>query len=159
MGAMSNFTTITHRPVVQSHDAAPTHTMLGGSITFRLRSEDSAGRLAMIEMVIPPGYPGPAMHIHPEFDETFYVLEGSIAIRIGDRAHEAGAGAVVFVPRDTPHAFANPSAGPARMLVVLNPAGFERYFDALIDAVTAAGGVPPTEQLVALGIAHGSVPA
>jgi quercetin dioxygenase-like cupin family protein len=159
MGVMSYSTAITQRPVVQSHDAAPTQAILGGSIGFRLRSEDTDGRLAMIEMVIPPGYPGPALHVHPEFDETFYVLDGTIAVRIGEQAHEAGTGAVVFVPRGTEHAFANPHEGSARVLIVLNPGGFERYFEALIEAITSGGGIPPTEELVALGIAHGSVPA
>jgi hypothetical protein len=38
------------------------------------------------------------------------------------------------------------------------PGGFERYFEALIEAVREVGGFPPAEQLAELGIAHGSVP-
>ena len=63
-----------------------------------------------------------------------------------------------MVPPGTPHTFANPSDRPARMLVFVTPGGFERYFEALIEAVRETVAFPPPEQLAALGIAHGSVP-
>jgi hypothetical protein len=44
------------------------------------------------------------------------------------------------------------------MLVLVTPGGFERYFEALVEAVRDAGGFPPAEELAALGIAHGCVP-
>lgn len=64
--------------------------------------------------------------MHPDFDETFYVIEGTLGFRIGDRTHEAGPGTVAFVPRGTAHTFANPSPVPARSLVLVTPGGFER---------------------------------
>jgi hypothetical protein len=42
---------------------------------------------------------------------------------------------------------------------LVTPGGFERYFEQVVVAIKAAGGVPPVAELVALGIAHGSVPA
>ncbi|MGZ4167288.1 MAG: cupin domain-containing protein [Solirubrobacteraceae bacterium] len=155
--------TLTHTqthtdPVVQPRDAASGDSLLGGSIHIRVRSKDTGGTFGLVEQVIPAGYPGPALHVHPEFEETFYVLEGRIAMRVGDEAHEAGPGTVAVVPRGTPHTFANPGADPAHILVLVTPGGFERYFEALIDAVRAADGIPPSDQLATLGIAHGSVP-
>ena len=44
---------------------------------MRLRAEQTDGRLGLVEQVVPGGYPGPAMHVHPDFDETFYVIEGT----------------------------------------------------------------------------------
>ena len=99
------------------------------------------------------------MHIHPAFDETFYVLEGTIVLRLGDHTRDAGSDTVAFVPRGTPHTFANPSDKPARMLVLVTPGGFERYFEALIAAIESGGGVPEAEALAALRIDHGSIPA
>jgi mannose-6-phosphate isomerase-like protein (cupin superfamily) len=145
-------------PHVQSLQAAPGDSLLGGSIHIRVRSEDTGGRLGLVEQVIPAGFPGPALHVHPEFEETFYVLDGRIAMRLGDEAVEAGAGTVAVVPRGTPHTFANPGSDAARVLVMVTPGGFERYFEALIESVRAAGGFPPPDELAALGIAHGSVP-
>jgi mannose-6-phosphate isomerase-like protein (cupin superfamily) len=143
---------------IQSLDTAPGDSLLGGSIHIRVRSEDSDGAFGLIEQVVPAGFPGPALHVHPDFAETFYVIEGHLAVRIGDEAHQAGPGTVAVVPRGTPHTFANPSGAPARMLVLVTPGGFERYFEALTGAVHEAGGFPPVDELVALGIAHGSVP-
>jgi len=155
-----NTLTHTHIPaVIQPLEAAPGDSLLGGSIHIRVRSEDTGGSLGLVEQVVPAGFPGPPLHVHPEFEETFYVLEGRIAFRVGDEAHEAAAGTVAVVPRGTPHTFANPGSETARMLVLATPGGFERYFTALIEAVRAAGGFPPPAELTALGVAHGSVPA
>jgi mannose-6-phosphate isomerase-like protein (cupin superfamily) len=147
------------RPVIERAEQANTHHVLGGALAVRLDQEQTGGSLGLVEQTIPAGYPGPAMHVHPDFDETFYVIGGEIAVRIGEEASSAGAGAVVFVPRGTPHTFANPGPGPARMLVLLTPGGFEAYFDALADVLRAAGGLPEPSELAALGIAHGSLPA
>jgi quercetin dioxygenase-like cupin family protein len=159
MPAMSNLNATHISPVVQSVDEATTQAVLGGSITVRLHAEQTDGRLGLVEQVIPGGYPGPAMHVHPDFDETFYVIEGALAFRVGDHAYEATAGTVAFVPRGTPHTFANASEEPSRSLVLVTPGGFERYFEELIALITQTGGLPPEEELRELGIAYGSIPA
>jgi mannose-6-phosphate isomerase-like protein (cupin superfamily) len=160
MPAMSNFNPITHsEPVVQALDEATTQAVLGGSIAVRLRAEQTDGRLGLVEQVVPGGYPGPALHVHPDFDEIFYVIEGKLGFRVGDHAYEAGPGSVAFVPRGTPHTFANPGQKPARSLVLVTPGGFERYFEGLVELIWRTGGVPPEHDLRDLGIAHGSLPA
>ena len=143
---------------IQSLDTAPGDSLVGGSIHIRVRSEDSGGSFGLIEQIVPAGFPGPPLHAHPDFAETFYVIDGEIAVRVGDKAHDAGPGTVAVVPRGTPHPFANPSDRPARMLVLVIPGGFEHYFEALVETVRDAGGFPPAAELTALGIAHGSVP-
>ncbi len=155
---MNTSTYTTARAHIQSLDTAPGDSLVGGSIHIRVRSEDTDGSFGLIEQVVPPGFPGPSLHVHPDFAETFYVLEGELAVRVGDEAHDAGPGTVAVVPRGTPHTFANPSDRPARMLILVTPGGFERYFEALIEAVRNTGGFPPATELAALGIAHGSVP-
>lgn len=158
MLAMNTLTDTHTHPVIQSLEAAPGDALLGGAIHIRVRSEDTGGTFGLIEQVIPAGFPGPALHVHPEFEETFYVLEGQIAVRVGHEAHEANPGTVAVVPRGTPHTFANPSAEPARMLILVTPGGFERYFEALAEVVRATGTFPPQQELAAMAIAHGSVP-
>ena len=158
MSAMNTLTHTQTHPVIQSLNAAPGDSLLGAAIHIRVRSEDTGGAFGLVEQVVPAGFPGPALHVHPDFEETFYVLEGQIAMRVGHEAHEAGTGTVAVVPRGTPHTFANPGDEPARMLVLVTPGGFERYFEALIGAVRAAGGFPPVEEMAALAIAYGSVP-
>jgi mannose-6-phosphate isomerase-like protein (cupin superfamily) len=159
MRTMSNLNPTQTQSVVQPLHEAATQEVLGGSITVRLRSEETDGRLGLVEQVVPGGFPGPAMHVHPDFDETFYVIEGRLGFRIGDRAYEAGPGTVAFVPHGTPHTFANTSERPARSLVLVTPGGFERYFEELIALIARTGGIPPEEDLRDLGIAYGSIPA
>jgi mannose-6-phosphate isomerase-like protein (cupin superfamily) len=159
MAGMTHLTDITDHPVLQQLEDAPGVSLLGGSITIRLRSEDTGGRLGLIEQVVPAGYPGPPLHIHPDFDETFYVIEGTLALRVGDETVDAGPGTIAFVPRGTPHTFVNRSGERVRSLVLLNPGGFERYFEVLAEAIRESGGLPAPEELARLGIAHGSVPA
>ncbi|MGH2894912.1 MAG: cupin domain-containing protein [Solirubrobacteraceae bacterium] len=154
---MNAYTHTTHAHI-QSLPSAPGDSLIGGSIHIRVRSEDTGGQFGLVEQVVPAGFPGPALHVHPDFEETFYVIEGQIAVRVGDEAHEAGPGTVAVVPRGTPHTFANPSDAPVRMLILVTPGGFERYFEALTQAVRGAGGFPPADQLAALASAYGSVP-
>ena len=87
------------------------------------------------------------------------MVSGEIAVRIEDETDVAGAGTVVFIPRGTRHTFANPGEAPARLLALLTPGGFEHYFDALAQALEAAGGIPAPDELAALGEAYGSMPA
>ncbi len=72
----------------------------------------------------PGGPPGPPRliappHLHRNDDEAWYVLEGTLRVRVGKEVVEAGAGAAVFVPRGTPHTYWNPGPDPARYLLVM----------------------------------------
>jgi mannose-6-phosphate isomerase-like protein (cupin superfamily) len=157
MPGMATSTHTTPLPAVQPIERATTHALLGGSISIRLRSEETDGALGLVEQVIPGGYPGPALHVHPDFDETFYLIAGMIALRVGEEAVEAGPGTVAFIPRGTAHTFANPGHAAARLLVLVTPGGFERYFETLAGVIRTAGGLPSPEELEALGAAHGTV--
>ena len=107
-----------------------------------LRGEQTEGRLALVEMRLPPGFAGPPLHIHGAWDEGFYVLEGEVTIQIGNRVFVASHGMFAFAPRETPHTFANRSVEEARILVVLTPAGFERYLEGRVR------GAPPNTTAV-----------
>jgi mannose-6-phosphate isomerase-like protein (cupin superfamily) len=70
------------------------------------------------------GAPGPPrwiapLHLHRNDDEAWYVLEGTLCVRVGTDDVEARAGSAVFVPRGTPHTYWNPGPGPARYLLVM----------------------------------------
>jgi mannose-6-phosphate isomerase-like protein (cupin superfamily) len=70
------------------------------------------------------GPPGPPRliaprHLHRNDDEAWYVLEGTLCVRVGKDEVEARAGSAVFVPRGTPHTYWNPGPGPARYLLVM----------------------------------------
>ena len=104
-----------------------------------VRSEESGGAVSVIQTAPEPGF-GPPFHKH-DFDETFYVLEGTLTFRLHDEVFEVGPGQVVFVPGGAPHTFVNMSGKPARQLIVCTPAGFERHFARM--AAEREGVEPP----------------
>jgi quercetin dioxygenase-like cupin family protein len=105
--------------------------------TVLLRGDETEGQLAVVEIT---GKGRPPLHRH-DFDETFYVLEGELTFQLGDERLIRGAGELAFAPRGVPHTYANLSGAPARGLIVITPAGFERHFARL--AAERSGGEPP----------------
>jgi uncharacterized RmlC-like cupin family protein len=66
------------------------------------------------------------LHVHHCEDEGFWILEGEFTFQVGDETIEASPGSFVFGPKDVPHTY-NVGSGPARLLYVLSPAGFEDF--------------------------------
>jgi len=64
---------------------------------------------------------GPPLHLHRAEDEAWYVLEGTLRFRFGEREFDAEKGGGVFLPHGTPHTFWNPGARPARYLLIMGP--------------------------------------
>jgi quercetin dioxygenase-like cupin family protein len=92
-----------------------------------LRSEQSAGRVSVVESAMPPGAKGPPLHTH-EFDEAFYVLEGELTVQLGQRITTIGVGELAFALGGMRHTLANRGTTTARFLIICTPAGFEREF-------------------------------
>ena len=150
--------TATKTPFVQTPDAVPVFAFAGGQIGIRVGAPQTGGQLAAIENVVPANFPGPPRHIHPAFDELFYVLEGEMVFTVGDDTEHAGPGTIAYVPGDVPHTFSNPHEAPARLLTVCTPGGFESYFEAVI-AATPPGALPSPDRMAELMAEHGVMPA
>lgn len=86
---------------------------------------------ATCEHPLEPGTLGAPPHTHENEDEISFVVEGRIAVLLGEEVHEVEAGGYVLKPRGVPRAFWNPGPGPARVVEIISPAGFERYFEEL----------------------------
>ncbi len=130
----------------------------GDTYTFLLTGEQSGGVMFILEALVPPGG-GPPPHIHHREEECFYLLQGSLSVRIKDKTIRASAGDFVQVPRGTVHSFHNDSQQNALMLVIFTPAGMEHYFtEALEPATPKAIKVPIGEiigRMVAAAPHHG----
>ena len=124
------------------------------TVVHKVRGEATGGRLAVVEYVAPAGFPGPPVH-HHEFEESFYVLEGNPRLRVVDEDAELASGSFAHLPGGVSHSFWNPSNWPARLLIVMAPAGFEGFFDAAMREARKAGGVPPPEVMARLNALHG----
>src|SRR3954470_16821056 len=102
-----------------------------------------------------PGTLGAPMHTHEHEDECSYVLEGEVGVQIGEDVRHARAGEVVFKPRGVPHAFWNRTGEPARLLEIISPGGFERYFADIAPLLPPQRERPDFEALAALQARYG----
>lgn len=112
----------------------------------------------VLEMTLPVGH-SPALHVHETLDDTWYVLEGRMAVRCGDDEHVAEAGHWLSMPRGVPHSFRVVGDAPARILTVHDNATF-RDFVAELGAPTAERvpppepSFPPLDELARIANAH-----
>jgi quercetin dioxygenase-like cupin family protein len=91
-------------PTITAQDAGENVWFGGGLVTFKVTSEQSGGRLCLIEHAANRGKRTP-LHLHPDHDEMVYVLEGELLLHIDGVEHTASQGATVWVPKGVPHAF------------------------------------------------------
>jgi len=60
------------------------------------------------------------LHLH-SFEESFYILEGSVLAQIGDKTYTLGPGNFGLIPTGLPHAWRNAGSTPARWLEMQAP--------------------------------------
>jgi quercetin dioxygenase-like cupin family protein len=94
--------------------------------SIKAGADDGMGSLALLESTIGPNFPGPVLHEHERMVDSFYILDGTLTLRLGDDAVEATAGSYALVPPGNAHTFSTPSE-PVKLLNIFAPAGFEGY--------------------------------
>ena len=99
----------------------------GDEYTMKVTKAHTAGSLAFIEAIVPPGS-GPIAHAHNVEDEAFYILDGELEFLDGHRTFIAGTGDFVFIPRRRRHRFKNLTDRHARTLFLFTPGGPEDLF-------------------------------
>jgi quercetin dioxygenase-like cupin family protein len=97
---------------------------MGGLATVKATGKETDGRYTLIEVLEPEGE-GP-LHVHHREDEGFFILKGELTFRIGEETIKASAGSFLFGPKDVPHTYTVDS-GPAKLLFILSPPGFEGF--------------------------------
>jgi mannose-6-phosphate isomerase-like protein (cupin superfamily) len=88
-----------------------------------LSGEQTKGQYSIMEQLMPAAA-GPPPHVHEHGDEVFYVLDGEMAMQLGDEVVVATKGQMARVPAGTTHAFAVKSE-TARVLNFYVPAGLD----------------------------------
>jgi quercetin dioxygenase-like cupin family protein len=101
-------------------------------VRFMVDGSQSAGGFSLVEHPMSPRALGAPLHRHAREDEYSYVLEGRVGALLGEAVLEAGPGDLIFKPRAQWHTFWNAGDAPARILEIISPAGFERYFAELV---------------------------
>ena len=138
---------MTNLPLIRQPNEGRTIAVVGDVYRFLAIGDDTNGKYAMWEAIVPPGG-GPPPHVHRREEEGFYILEGEITFTVNGEKVVAMAGMFANMPVGTPHSFKNESDQPAKMLISVAPAGLEKMFMEvgvpLADGATTA--LPPTKQ-------------
>jgi quercetin dioxygenase-like cupin family protein len=116
-----------HKLTVTKPREGRTIAVVGDVYRFLAVGEDTNGKYALWEALVPPGG-GPPPHVHSREEEGFYVLEGEVTLQVGGERLVAGAGTFANMPVGTLHSFRNEGNRPARMLISVAPAGLEQMF-------------------------------
>jgi mannose-6-phosphate isomerase-like protein (cupin superfamily) len=111
-------------------------------VRFMIDGSEASERFSLVEHPMSPRALAAPLHLHTREDEYSYVLEGRMGALLGDEVVEAGPGDLVHKPRNQWHTFWNAGDEPCRILEIIAPAGFERFFKELSDM----GGVTQAEE-------------
>jgi len=132
------------RPDEGEHIAVGTSTAI-----MKATAETTCGALSVSEATFPAGMNGPPPHTHRHTTDTFYVLEGTLHMTLGDHEIDASAGSYILVPPGVVHTFANISEEPVRFLNISAPGGLENYLRELAVAMHS-GTTAVTSDLAAI---------
>jgi mannose-6-phosphate isomerase-like protein (cupin superfamily) len=120
---------------------------------FMIDGLETGERFSLVEHPMSPRALAAPLHLHTREDEYSFILEGRMGALLGDDVVEAGPGDLVFKPRNQWHTFWNAGDEPCRILEIISPAGFERFFEELSDLGGALKAAP--EQLADLNARYG----
>src|SRR6476620_3617074 len=113
-------------------------------VRFMIDGDETEGRLSLVEHPMSARALAAPLHRHLREDEYSYVLEGRVGALLGDDVVIGAPGDLIFKPRNQWHTFWNAGDEPARLLEIISPSGFERFFDELV----GLGGVAQSEPRV-----------
>lgn len=148
------------QPTINFAPQGRTVAVVGDIYRFLATGEETNGKYAIWEALVPPGG-GPPPHVHSREEEGFFILEGEIVFQVNGERIVAKVGTFANMPVGTLHSFKNESDRPAKMLISVAPAGLENMFFEvgvlLAEGTTTAS--PPTkdeiEKMIAVSPIYG----
>jgi len=102
-------------------------------VRFMIDGIESGGGFSLVEHPMSARALAAPLHRHTREDEYSFVLEGQVGALLGDEVVIGGPGDLIFKPRNQWHTFWNAGDEPARLLEIIAPAGFDRFFRELVD--------------------------
>jgi len=119
----------THRPVrFLPAGTGPVYRGPADRIRFLITGDETGGDFFLAEVIVSPGG-GTRPHVHSREEETFRVLQGTLTVRVGGETVTASPGDVVYLPRGVVHCFQNAGTTDAKFLLLVTPAGLEKFFE------------------------------
>jgi quercetin dioxygenase-like cupin family protein len=128
------------------------------SVTFLKTRHETGDALDLFELTLPPFARVPLPHIHRTYDETIFGVDGTITWTLGDQPTEVRRSVTLFIPRGTPHFYANLTHKTARILCLQTPGvvGPEYYLE--IAALYRTNPHPDLAGIAAIMSRYGVVP-
>jgi quercetin dioxygenase-like cupin family protein len=128
------------------------------SVTFLKTRHETDDAFDLFELTIPPFGRLPLPHIHRKYDETIFGVDGTMTWTLVDNSTEVRRGITLFIPRGTPHFYANRTHTTARILCLQTPGvmGPEYYLE--IAALFRSNRHPDLAGIGAIMSRYGVVP-
>lgn len=108
--------------------------VLSDQLRLLLRSSDSPSQMSAMVVDVPPGGFVPP-HTHAKEEEGYFVLEGELALTIGEETCALGPGDFGHVPPRVLHAYANAGSKPVRFLAWTVGGPIDEFFVAMSQGV------------------------
>ena len=102
-------------------------------VRFMIDGEEADERFSLVEHPMSARALAAPLHRHAREDEYSYIVEGRVGALLGEEVLIGGPGDLIFKPRNQWHTFWNAGNEPARLLEIISPGGFERFFAELVD--------------------------
>lgn len=103
----------------------------GGLMTMKASAAETREAFILLEDRMVRGKTTP-LHLHPNEDETIYVLEGELLVHVEGEEHRIGQGGLFVAPRGVAHAFMVTSE-TAHILVLQTPGTGEAFYRAVTE--------------------------
>ena len=127
---------------------------LGGlGIRFMVPGADSDGGFSLVEHPLQARALAAPLHRHSREDEYSYILRGKVGALLGDEVVYGGPGDLIYKPRNQWHTFWNAGDEDASLLEIISPAGFEKYFEELIELF--GDGKPQPDKIAPIAKRYG----
>lgn len=108
---------------------------------IRVRGDQTAGGVTVVEHTLPPGYIAMPLHTHQRETETTYVLEGTLWVQVGKRVTKVGAAQSIVKPAGVAHTYWNEGRDPAHFLDIVTPGGLEAWYEEVSSVIPSRGEV------------------
>jgi quercetin dioxygenase-like cupin family protein len=102
--------------------------VLGDHVEILVASAVTNGASTTLLEISPPGG-GPPPHRHDHEDETFFIVEGEYELLVDGNWVKGSRGDAFYRSRGTVHAFRNCGTTTGKILIVVQPGGFEHYLE------------------------------
>ena len=131
----------------------------GERLIFRETSRETNGEAVVVETFVKPDGFVAAAHVHPQQEERFVILRGTLGFRLGQEKMVAGPGQKVTVPAGTAHKFWNAGDDEAHFVCEVRPAlQFEQLIETMFglaaDGMVNRKGMPNPLRLAVIARHH-----